>query len=95
MKHYIVETEIINGWEDCWTDGAGAPTRFATLDEAVDAIRDHVTDCINAVEGGDMEDSPDPTQLRIVEETQRKIGWEVTGIYECTNPAAFTYEAKP
>ncbi len=29
-------------------------------------MKDHIIDCINAVEGGDMEDSPDPTDLRVV-----------------------------
>jgi hypothetical protein len=86
-------TEIINGWEDCWTDGECSRVTYPTLDEAVGAIRDHVTDCINAVEGGDMQDSPDPSEFRIVEETENPNGWSITEIYDCTNPAGFTYEA--
>lgn len=38
---------------------------FATHEDAEQAIKDHVCDCINAVEGGYMEDSPDPTDFVI------------------------------
>jgi hypothetical protein len=43
------------------------PVTYATREEAEQAIQDHIADCINAVEGGDMMDSPDPTSLRVVE----------------------------
>ena len=66
---YEVQTEMLGGWENCWTDGGNhdKPLRFATREEAEDAIKDHIADCINAVEGGDMLDSPDPSNLRVVE----------------------------
>ena len=95
MQRYTVETEMMNTWENCWTDAFGRPVHYDSLDAAVDGIRDHITDCINAVEGGDMQDSPDPSEFRIVEETDSSNGWEVIAIYECISPAAaFIYEAR-
>jgi hypothetical protein len=70
---YEVQTEMLSGWENCWTTDAGeqnpngTPVTYGTREEAEQAIRDHITDCINAVEGGDMMDSPDPISLRVVE----------------------------
>ena len=64
---YEVQTEMLSGWENCWTDGDCQPVTYVTREEAEDAIKDHITDCINAVEGGDMLDSPDPISLRVVE----------------------------
>ena len=66
-KRYEVQTEMLTGWENCWTDGDGTKVTFATREKAETAIKDHLSDCINAVEGGDMIDSPDPTSLRLVE----------------------------
>jgi hypothetical protein len=63
---YAVKMLFINRWENCWKDDAGNPELFETRDQAEDAIKDHITDCINAVEGGYMEDSPDPTDFRVV-----------------------------
>ena len=63
---YAVETLFINRWENCWKDDAGNPELFETRDDAEQAIKDHITDCVNAVEGGEMEDSPDPSEFRIV-----------------------------
>ena len=91
MKRYTVETEMLVGWENCWTDSNEKLMTYATLDAAADDIRDHVIDCINAVEGGDMIDSPEASNFRIVEESDSGKGWEVTAIYECSNPAAFEY----
>lgn len=68
-----VQMEIGNDWENVWRIDAGenspdgTPQTFATLDEAIQAIKEHITDCINAVEGGDMQDSPDPAEFRIVD----------------------------
>lgn len=70
---YEVQTEMLSGWENCWTTDAGehnpngTPVTYATREEAQQAIADHIADCINAVEAGDMIDSPDPTSLRVVE----------------------------
>ncbi len=66
---YGVETEMLSGWENCWTDDNGERVTFATREEAERAMKDHIIDCINAVEAGDMMDSPDPSSLRIVEAT--------------------------
>src|ERR1700728_5246549 len=63
---YAVETLFINTWENCWKDDVGNPTLFDSREEAEEEIKDHITDCINAVEGGDMEDSPDPGDFRVV-----------------------------
>ena len=65
---YVVETRMgvrDHVWENCWTVD-GVPETFATYNDAEEAIKDHIIDCINAVEGGDMEDSPDPSEFRIV-----------------------------
>lgn len=70
--HYEVQQETGNDWENTWRKDAGednpdgTPVTFNTLEDAVSEIRDHIIDCINAVEGGDMEDSPDPSEFRIV-----------------------------
>ena len=70
---YEVQTEMLSGWENCWTTDAGehnangTPVTYATREEAEQAIQDYIADCIDAVESGDMMDSPDPTSLRVVE----------------------------
>jgi hypothetical protein len=66
MTRYIVETEMLGGWENCWTDGEGEPLAFDTEQEAKEAIADHIADCREAVEAGDMQDAPEPDSLRIV-----------------------------
>ena len=63
---YAVETLFTYGWENCWMDGNGKSLTFATHEEAEQAMKDHIIDCVNAVEEGFMEDSPDPTDLRVV-----------------------------
>lgn len=65
---YEVQTQMLDTWENCWTVGENLdqPATYPTLDAAIDAIRDHITDCIEAVECGDMQDSPDPSEFRIV-----------------------------
>ena len=70
---YEVQTLHANGeYENVWREDAGidnpegTPVTFATMDDADAAIRDHIIDCINAVEGGEMEDSPDRSDFRIV-----------------------------
>ena len=63
---FEVQTETLcDGWVNCWAID-DKPQTFATLQEAMDAIKDHIIDQINAVEGGDMEDSQDPAEFRIV-----------------------------
>jgi hypothetical protein len=62
---FVVEMLIGDYWENCWTE-EGKPETFRSYDAAEQAIKDHITDCINAVEGGEMDDSPDPTDFRIV-----------------------------
>ena len=70
---YEVQTEMLSGWENCWTTDAGernpngTPVTYATREDAEQAIKDYIADCIDAVESGDMMDSPDPTSLRVVE----------------------------
>jgi hypothetical protein len=63
---YAVEMLFINTWGNCWKDDAGNPELFDTREGAEEAIKDHIIDCINAVEGGDMEDSPDPSEFRVI-----------------------------
>jgi hypothetical protein len=41
--------------------------KFDTREEAEQEVKDHITNCINAVEGGSMQDSPDPTDFTIEE----------------------------
>jgi len=64
---YEVQTEMLSGWENCWTDENGERITFASRNEAEQAMKDHIIDCVNAVEAGDMVDSPDPASLRVVE----------------------------
>jgi hypothetical protein len=64
---YAVETLFINVWENCWRNADDSLTFFDTREDAEQEIKDHITDCINAVEGGHMEDSPDPSEFRVVE----------------------------
>lgn len=64
---YIVEREMVNGQWQAWGEDDGTPTVYAMPEQAAEEIRDHIIDCINEVEGGEMEDSPDPSEFRIVE----------------------------
>ena len=70
---YEVQTEMLSGWENCWTMDAGehnpngTPVTYATREEAQQAIDEHVAECIEAVETGDMSDCPDATNFRVVE----------------------------
>jgi hypothetical protein len=64
---FAVETEMGNSWENCWRDDDGRQRLFHTREDAEQEIKDLITDCVNAVEGGDMEDSPDPSEFRVVE----------------------------
>ena len=66
MKYAVEMIQSNNRWENVWLDDNGSPTLFNTREEAEEEIKGHITDCINAVEGGDMEDSPDPTEFRVV-----------------------------
>jgi len=61
-----VQTDMLGTWKNCWRYDNGEPMTFAIRGEAEEAVKDHIIDCINAVEGGDMEDSPDPSEFRIV-----------------------------
>lgn len=64
---YEVQT-LFNGqtWENCWTDESGKPSVFATWLEAQQEIDQHLQDCFDAVEAGDMIDAPHATDFRIV-----------------------------
>jgi hypothetical protein len=64
---FAVETEMGNSWENCWADADGRLRLFYSREEAERQIKDLITDCIAAVEAGDMQDSPDPSEYRIVE----------------------------
>jgi hypothetical protein len=66
---YEVQTEMLIGWENCWTDAEGKPVTYATREEAIAAIADHIIDCVDAVDAGDMIDAPEPSEFRIVEVT--------------------------
>jgi hypothetical protein len=66
---YEVQTEMLGGWENCWTEN-DKPATFASREEAEAAIEEHIADCINAVQSGDMHDSPDPSSMRVVEVKQ-------------------------
>jgi hypothetical protein len=59
---YAIEMNIGGAFERFPEDGL-----YDTREDAEQAIRDHITDCINAVEAGEMEDSPDPSDFRVVE----------------------------
>jgi hypothetical protein len=63
---YEVQTCFYNDvWEGVWvTDGLSET--FNTLDDAIVAIRDHIIDCIDAVENDLMEDCPAQDSFRIV-----------------------------
>lgn len=65
---YAVEQEMTSGFEPVWFEDDGITRRtYDSRDAAEDEIKDHITDCINAVEGGLMDDSPDPSEFRVVE----------------------------
>ena len=66
MKYAVEMILFNNSWENVWHDGAGNPMLFDSREQAEDEIKDHIIDCINAVEAGEMEDSPDPTDFRVV-----------------------------
>ncbi len=62
---YEVQTEMLSGWDNCWTDDDGKPITFGSYDDASAAIAEHIQDCLEAVRNGDMIDAPDRTSLRI------------------------------
>lgn len=79
---YKVQTSFFGlSWENVWRSNGKLET-FDTLDDAIDAIRDHIIDCINAVESGAMDDSPAQDAFRIV---------DGNNIYEWTG-TAWEYE---
>jgi alcohol dehydrogenase YqhD (iron-dependent ADH family) len=66
IMRYEVQTRFYGDtWENVWKSGDIKET-YDTFDDAVDAIREHIIDCINAVGGGHMEDSPEQDSFRIV-----------------------------
>jgi len=62
---YIVETAMLDTWENCWTC-EDQPQTYETLDEATAAIEEHINDCRQAVMLGYMDDAPDYAEFRIV-----------------------------
>lgn len=72
---FIAETELGGDWENCWTDtpedSPAVPSSYATLAEAIAAIKEHIHDCKEAVKGGDMLDFPNPSEFRIVRDGVR------------------------
>lgn len=64
---YEVQTAMLSGWENCWTDDDGNPVTFDTRDDAAAAIADHINDCLEAVHNGDLIDAPELDSFRIVE----------------------------
>lgn len=70
MAYEVQQHTICEGWIS-WLSpnesGELVPQTFATYAEAEQEIKDHITDCIEEVEAGNMEDSPDPSEFRIVE----------------------------
>jgi hypothetical protein len=59
---FAIEMDIGGVFERLPEDGL-----YDTRARAEQAIKDHITNCINAVEAGDLDDSPDPTDFRVVE----------------------------
>lgn len=73
VTRYEVQIEMPSGYENGWTMDAGehnptgTPATYATREEAQQAIDDHMAECIEAVEAGDMSDCPDASNFRIAE----------------------------
>lgn len=61
---FIVEMLIGDDWENVWHED-GEPASFDTAEIAQMEIDAHIRDCIEAVEGGQMEDHPDPSEFRV------------------------------
>lgn len=53
---YIVETEMIFGWENCWFEDDERPTTFNSIREAQAAIDELVDDIKDSVELGHMQE---------------------------------------
>jgi hypothetical protein len=67
MTQFTVETHFYGDtWENCWTDDNGQPITFATREEAQEAINEHIADCNEAVEAGDMQGGFHPSEFRIM-----------------------------
>lgn len=62
---FEVLTNMVGGYENCWTDGEGEAVTYADREDAEQAIRDYIIDRIEAVERGDVLDSPDRSEFRI------------------------------
>lgn len=54
-------------WENCWTNDKGEPVYYESHAAACGAIRDHISDCEQAVKEGDMIDAPSRSDFRVVE----------------------------
>ena len=67
MKRYAIETQFINTWENCWTDGEGRPVTFATKQEAQAELRQHLADMAQAEADGDISDAMSADEFRIAE----------------------------
>lgn len=65
MSYQVQTCFYDNKWENIWK-ADDVPESFDSLNEAIDAIRDHIIDCINAVESGYMEGNPAQESFRIV-----------------------------
>lgn len=64
-KEFYVEMLCVGGWDDaCWTED-DKPQRFATRQEALDAIDEFIKDQHDAVDQGFMQDKYDREDYRV------------------------------
>ena len=68
MTRWVIETQFIYGFENCWSDDDGTPTTFATRKQARAELLDHLKELQEAQAAGDMSDVMTRENFRIVKQ---------------------------
>lgn len=62
---YIVETRFTYGFENCWSDDDGQPLTFSTLEEAQEALTEHLAFTQEGYDLGHLDDEPQASDFQI------------------------------
>ncbi len=62
---YVVETRFTYGFENCWSDDDDQPVTFSTLEEAQEALKEHLEDLVEAFAEGHIEDPSQASDFQI------------------------------
>lgn len=77
---YVIEINMVHGWEPFWLCPNGQPVRFDHFHDAQDELNAFISDCKDAVETGNLEDF-EPEDYRIREDfTDRELLQLIAGL---------------